>query len=163
VPVWFAAPVEPPPHDLPIYLAPADPPAENVYVIPDVIGEGIKATMHRGGVRGHRTELADEPDPADVDYVRESLRPISPAVAAQPVVKSLICRYTNSPDLHWILGRHPEFENAIVIGCDGGRGMKFVPFIGRAATALVRGESRPDLAPFDPRRFEEAVATRTRF
>jgi sarcosine oxidase len=164
VPVWFDTTNDPSARDLPIYLAPAEPPAENIYVIPDVLGEGTKATMHRGGVRGHRAELADRPDPADIDYVRESLRRVSPAIARRPVARSLICRYTNSPDLHWIVGRHPEFERVIVIGGDGGRGMKFVPFIGRAATSLVRDEPRPDLSPFNPRRFADAaVVTRTRF
>jgi sarcosine oxidase len=164
VPVWFDTADVPTARELPIYLAPAEPPAENIYVIPDVLGEGCKATMHRGGVRGPRAALADEPEPADVDYVTDNLRRISPAVAARPVVKALICRYTNTPDLHWIVGRHPEHESVIVIGGDGGRGMKFVPFIGRAATSLVRGEPRPDLAPFDPRRFAEAaVVARTRF
>jgi sarcosine oxidase len=164
VPVWFDTSADPSARDLPIYVAPAEPPAENIYVIPDVLGEGTKATMHRGGVRGQRAELADRPDPADVDYVRESLLRVSPAIARRPVAKSVICRYTNSPDLHWIVGRHPDFERVIVIGGDGGRGMKFVPFIGRAATSLVRDEPRPDLAPFDPRRFADApVVTRTRF
>jgi sarcosine oxidase len=164
VPVWFDTTADPTARELPIYVAPAEPPAENVYVIPDVLGDGCKATMHRGGVRGPRAELGDEPEPADVEYVRASLARISPAVAARPVARSLICRYTNTPDLHWIVGRHPDHESVIVIGGDGGRGMKFVPFIGRAATSLVRGESRPDLAPFDPRRFAEAsIVTRTRF
>jgi sarcosine oxidase len=164
VPVWFDTSDDPTARELPIYVAPAEPPAENVYVIPDVLGEGCKATMHRGGVRGPRAELHDEPELADVEYVRASLERISPGVAARPVAKSLICRYTNTPDLHWIVGRHPGFESVIVIGGDGGRGMKFVPFIGRAATSLVRGEPRPDLAPFDPRRFVEAsIVTRTRF
>jgi sarcosine oxidase len=164
VPVWFDTSTEPTARELPIYLAPAEPPAENIYVIPDVLGDGIKATMHRGGVRGRRAELADEPDPADIDYVRENLRRISPALAARPVANSLICRYTNTPDLHWIVGRHPEFDSVVVIGGDGGRGMKFVPFIGRAATSLVDREPRPDLTPFDPRRFAATSAvTRTRF
>jgi sarcosine oxidase len=164
VPVWFDTSADPTARELPIYLAPAEPPAENVYVIPDVLGEGVKATMHRGGVRGRRAELRDDPWPADVEYVRESLARVSPAVAARPVAKSLICRYTNTPDLHWIVGRHPDYESVVVIGGDGGRGMKFVPFIGRAATSLVRDEPRRDLAPFDPRRFAEAsVVTRTRF
>jgi sarcosine oxidase len=165
VPVWFDTSADPTAPELPIYLAPAQPPAENIYVIPDVLGDGVKATMHRGGVRGRRAELADEPDAADVEYVRENLRRISPGVAARPVAKSLICRYTNTPDLHWIIGRHPEFDSVVVIGGDGGRGMKFVPFIGRAASSLVRGEPRPDLVAFDPRRFAGAasVVTRTRF
>jgi sarcosine oxidase len=164
VPVWFDTAADPAARALPIVVAPAEPPAENVYTIPDVLGEGVKATMHRGGVRGRRDELAGEPDAADVEYVRESLARVSPGVAARPVAKALICRYTNTPDLHWIVGRHPDHESVVVLGGDGGRGMKFVPFIGRAATSLVRGESRPDLAPFDPRRFAEAsVVTRTRF
>lgn len=164
VPVWFDTSADPAARRLPIFLAPADPPAENIYAIPDVAGDGVKATMHRGGVRGRRSELANEPEPADVAYVAENLERISPAVARRPVAKSLICRYTNTPDLHWIVGRHPEYESVIVIGGDGGRGMKFVPFIGRAATSLVRAEPRSDLAPFDPRRFAEAsAATRVRF
>lgn len=164
VPVWFDTAGVPGAESFPIYVTPAQPPAENIYVIPDVLGEGIKATMHRGGRRGSRAELDGEPAAADVEYVSENLRRISPALAARPVAKSLLCRYTNSPDLHWIVGRHPGFDNVVVIGADGGRGMKFAPFIGRAASSLVAGESRPDLAPFDPGRFEGSeVATRTRF
>jgi len=164
VPVWFDMSGDPSARDLPIYLAPAAPPAENIYMIPDVLGEGVKATMHRGGLRARRTELADEPQQADIDYVRENLGRVSPEIAARPVAKSVVCRYTNTPDLHWIVGRHPEYDSVVVIGGDGGRGMKFVPFIGRAATSLVRRQSRPDLEPFDPRRFAAAaVVTRTRF
>ena len=163
VPVWFDTSADPSARELPIYLAPAEPPAENIYMIPDVLGEGLKATMHRGGLRGERAELAGEPAAADVDYVRENLARVSPAAAARPVAKALVCRYTNTPDLHWIVGRHPEYDAVIVIGGDGGRGMKFVPFIGRAVTSLVRGEPRDDLDPFDPRRFATAAVTRTRF
>jgi sarcosine oxidase len=164
VPVWFDTSTEPGARVLPIFLTPAGPPAENIYVIPDVLGEGIKATMHRGGARGSREELADEPGDADIAYVTENLARISPGLAALPVASSLVCRYTNSPDLHWIVGRHPRLQNVIVIGGDGGRGMKFAPFIGRAAASLVDGEARPDLEPFDPRRFETASAvSRTRF
>lgn len=74
-----------------------------------------------------------------------------PALAARP------CLFTNTPDGHFILDRHPGHANVLVAGGCSGHAYKFLPAIGEALADLVTdGRSRHDIGLFSLSRFEAA-------
>ncbi len=94
-------------------------------------------------------------DPARVDrtVTDADLRPILAAVEAHlpslagPVSRASVCLYTNSPDGHFIIDRHPRHPRAVILAGFSGHGFKFAPAIGEMAHAMM---ADPDLAQPSP-------------
>lgn len=63
-------------------------------------------------------------------------------------LRATVCRYTNSPDLHFIIDRHPEHANVVFGAGFSGHGFKFVPAIGEVVRDLVLDADSPHPAPF---------------
>ncbi|MGQ0571336.1 MAG: N-methyl-L-tryptophan oxidase [Armatimonadota bacterium] len=107
----------------------------------------------------HRREQA-EPDsydrdtyPEDEAVLREAIRRYFPD-ADGPTMTLKTCLFTNTPDEHFILDRHPEFPQVCLASCCSGHGYKFSTVIGEilADLALEGGTSR-DISLFRARRF----------
>lgn len=69
------------------------------------------------------------------------------------------CKYTNSPDHHYLIGpvssKHP---NILVGGCGSGSGFKTAPGIGKALAEMAAGKTTTvDVSFFSPSRFETSV------
>jgi len=71
---------------------------------------------------------------------------------------AVTCMYTNTPDEHFVIGRHPGHEQVIVACGFSGHGFKFVPVVGEIMADLATdgGTSHP-IALFDPRRLAPSV------
>jgi sarcosine oxidase len=99
---------------------------------------GLKVAHHFPG----RETSPDAVDrgvlPGDVDAMRETLAALLPA-ADGPVLSHRVCLYTNSPDHHFVVGRHPGHANVLVAGGFSGHGFKFAPVIGEALADLAAG------------------------
>ena len=67
-----------------------------------------------------------------------------PALAEAPLVESRVCQYENSPDLHFVLDRHPEAPNAWLVGGGSGHGFKFAPAWGEQVADTVLGRRAPE-------------------
>jgi glycine/D-amino acid oxidase-like deaminating enzyme len=52
-------------------------------------------------------------------------------------VRHSVCMYTLSPDRHFIVDRHPEFENVAIGAGFSGHGFKFTSVIGEALADLA--------------------------
>ena len=64
------------------------------------------------------------------------------------------CLFTNTPDGHWILDKHPDSENCIIVSCCSGHGFKFTPIIGEIVTELCQnGSSNYNIELFKISRF----------
>jgi sarcosine oxidase len=62
--------------------------------------------------------------------------------------------YTNTPDGHFIIDRHPSSEDVLLLSACSGHGFKFAPVMGElAADLLLRGEARHDISLFGLERF----------
>lgn len=83
---------------------------------------------------------------ASVRTARELLARRFPALAAAPLLEGRVCQYENTPDLNFLLDRHPGAANAWLVGGGSGHGFKFGPAWGERVAATVRGE-RP-VEPF---------------
>jgi sarcosine oxidase len=54
-----------------------------------------------------------------------------------PLLSMRICLYTNSPDGHFIVDRHPVHERVTIACGFSGHGFKFAPVIGQALADLA--------------------------
>ena len=126
-----------------------------LYGLPGLEGEGIKVGLHHGGLRGDPDALSREVTPADVEPVQRLLARRLPLLDPEPQ-RAAVCLYTNTPDLHFLVGPHPDHPAVLLAGGFSGHGFKFVPVIGEAVADLVEGKARPDLALFSPARFRPA-------
>ena len=74
----------------------------------------------------------------------EYLRMRFPAIADAPLLESRVCQYENSTDHNFILDRHPEAENVLIIGGGSGHGFKHGPVIGEmVADAVLATKATP--------------------
>lgn len=122
------------------------------YGLPQIEVPGVK-------VGWHRTGPAVDPDarpPASEALFAELQRLIRqrlPHLRLTPL-KQVTCLYTNTPDEHFILDRHPDLPNVIIGAGFSGHGFKFAPAIGHILAALALGEPPPlPLDTFSLRRF----------
>jgi sarcosine oxidase len=64
-------------------------------------------------------------------------------------LSSVVCLYTNTPDEHFWIDRHPAHANVWVASPCSGHGFKFAPVIGEILADLVqRKRPRFDLELF---------------
>lgn len=54
-----------------------------------------------------------------------------------PMVRAMVCMYTNSPDGHFIIDHHPEHPDVVLACGFSGHGFKFVSVLGEALADLV--------------------------
>jgi sarcosine oxidase len=114
---------------------------------------GLKVARHHSGemvdpATVDRTERA-----ADVERVRAFSRSSFPA-ADGPLRGSLVCLYTNTPDLGFVIDRHPTTSGVAFASACSGHGFKFAPVIGEALADLAtRGATALPIEPFRASRF----------
>jgi sarcosine oxidase len=119
-------------------------------------GEGVKAQVHHEGAATTAREAARETTPEDEAPALALLRRFLPG-AAGPLLGTAVCLYTNTPDGHFVLDRHPASARVTVASPCSGHGFKFASAIGEVLAAMALGESYPlDLSPFSIRRFGAA-------
>ena len=121
------------------------------YTAPDT-GHGLKAALHHGG---ETTEPGAVPPPTEKDeeVSRALLARLLPTAGGR-LLDARTCLYTNAPDGHFVIDRHPDHAQVIVASPCSGHGFKFAPAVGEVLAELAQGR-RPafDLAPFSLARF----------
>jgi len=78
---------------------------------------------------------------SEVDDVRTAVRRFVPATDGR-ILASVVCLYTNTPDEHFWIDRHPGHSNILVASPCSGHGFKFAPVIGEILGDLVE-KKRP--------------------
>ena len=69
-----------------------------------------------------------------------------PALRDQPIVESRVCQLEMSVDEHFIVDRHPAFENVWLVGGGSGHGYKHGPVLGEyVAERLLGRDQSPEL------------------
>jgi sarcosine oxidase len=96
----------------------------------------------------HRREPADAEslerncDQRDETILREGIRRFFPD-ADGPTLAMKACMFTNSPDEHFLIDRHPELPEVVIAAGFSGHGFKFSSVIGEILADLsVDGETR---------------------
>lgn len=132
-------------------------PEELLYGFPD-FGEGVKVGLHHGGEEvDHPQEVRRETTAEDEEVLRKHLRPLLPD-ADGPPVRMETCFYTNTPDEDYLIDRHSEHSQVLVVSACSGHGFKASSAVGEALADLVDGKApRFDIEPFRLRWDTEAV------
>lgn len=113
------------------------------YGIPHGSGRGFKVA---DDIRSH-TRFDPEgddrmPTPERLAQARAFLRRRFPRLAGAPLIESRVCQYTNSPDGHLLIDRHPEADNLWIAGAGTGHAYKLGPAIGKhLAGCILKGEA----------------------
>ncbi len=118
-----------------------------VYGFP-LLGDGVKVAFHHDGEEAAADTVRREVTPEEVEDMRAVVRRFLPA--ADGVLRSTaVCLYTNTPDEHFWIDRHPRCPQVLIASPCSGHGFKFSPVIGEILADLVQGK-RPqfDLSPF---------------
>jgi sarcosine oxidase len=118
------------------------------YGIPGVEGGGMKLGPDRYGPVFDPSHGERVVDPESVRLVRRYVARRFPDLADAPVVDTRVCQYEITPDSHFLIDRHPDFDNVWLVGGGSGHGFKHGPLIGRHVVSRLNGAA---LAPGEER------------
>ena len=114
-----------------------------VYEVP-----GFKfGRYHHLGETGEADAMRREPDAEDERLLRAFGERYFPA-GSGPMMALRTCLFTNTPDEHFILDRHPGHAQVVLASPCSGHGYKFCSVVGEiiADLATGAGETRHDIA-----------------
>jgi sarcosine oxidase len=82
------------------------------YGFPDW-GNGVKVARHHEGAQTHPDKLDREVYPSEVEEMRAILRKFLPD-AEGTLRSTAVCMYTDAPDGHFVIDRHPGFPQVLL-------------------------------------------------
>lgn len=136
--------------------------AGGCYGIPAADDRGFKIGIDRVGPRFDPSRGERLADPDELRLARTFLERRFPDLAAAPLLESRVCQYESTPDSHFLIDRHPAWENAWIVGGGSGHGFKHGPRVGEYVLGRLDGlaegeqdgpgEARFRAAPRDARR-----------
>jgi sarcosine oxidase len=101
----------------------------------------VKVALFRSKVKGEAA-------------MRDALRPHIPALADGVLVETVHCKYTLTPDQHFVIGHHPHHCDVVIASPCSGHGYKFASVIGEILADLaIDGATRHPIGLFAPARF----------
>jgi len=125
------------------------------YGLPDYLGSGLKIAFHGGQRCDAPSQINYTPDVEEEAKVRAFLHRHIPGAANGRMVDTQICLYTNTPDEHFIIDRHPEYPHIAIGSPCSGHGFKFSTVIGSILSDLaLKGETTHDISLFNLSRFD---------
>lgn len=114
-----------------------------------------KVAFHMPGGVGSAGDPWGEALPGEADDLTAVLERFMPDLAGE-VKRSVVCRYTNLPDSHFLIDFHPAHRNVLVTSICSGHGFKFASTMGEILADLVtEGKTRFDLGLFGIGRYRE--------
>ena len=113
--------------------------AGGAYGVPAVDGRGLKIGLDRAGPAFDPTAGERVVDPESIRAARRYLTHRFPGLADAPVVESRVCQYEMTPDSHFVIDRHPAFDNVWIVGGGSGHGFKHGPVIGSYVVSRLAG------------------------
>ena len=115
---------------------------ELVYSIPNLDNRGFKIAIDEHGPQFDPDTGERVVYPESMKAVRAYLARRVPQLANAPVIESRVCQYENTSNGDFLIDRHPEFENAWLVGGGSGHGFKHGPVVGELVTSLVSGAAK---------------------
>jgi sarcosine oxidase len=125
------------------------------YGFPSFLIPGFKfGKYHHRGEQVDADSVNREPQPEDEALLRSFARRYFPD-GDGPTIMLKACLFTNSPDRHFILDRHPAHPEVAIAAGFSGHGYKFCSVVGEVMADLVQGRTRQDIDFFGMKRFAE--------
>lgn len=116
---------------------------EMIYGIPSHAGSGFKIAFHGGPEYSYPSEISREPDAENVAALRPFMRDHIPGLARAPVRESRICLYTQTPDEHFVVDKHPDYAHVVIGAGFSGHGFKFSTTIGKMLSEIALDGATP--------------------
>jgi len=117
-------------------------------------GTGVKIALDHHGTPTTVDTVNRKTTKEDHDKIFEQIRRFIPDLDGK-ILDSAVCMYTNTPDLNFVVDKHPSHDNVIIGSACSGHGFKFAPVMGEILSDLtITGESQFDLGMFSATRFE---------
>jgi glycine/D-amino acid oxidase-like deaminating enzyme len=123
------------------------------YGVPAIDDRGFKIAPDRYGPIFDPSAGERVVDTESIRLARRYLRDRFPDLADGPVVETRVCAYESTPDAHFIIDRHPGFDNVWIAGGGSGHGFKHGPRIGEYLVARLDGAKEGDQDGADEARF----------
>lgn len=125
-----------------------------LYGFPD-LGDGVKTGLH------HTDDFVDSPDDLDrgvhdddVEALRRWTVQLLPKLSDE-ASRTATCFYTNTPDRHFLIDRHPGLDRVVYASACSGHGFKASSAVGESLVRLAVGEEPAvDLSEFRAARFK---------
>jgi sarcosine oxidase len=152
VPFWFSSGGHPrfTAEEMPVFIMEQE--GGEFYGVPDV-GDGVKVGRHHGGEVVEPGSVKREVTKDDASPVEEFVSKRLPALV-RPYSSAVPCLYTNTPDLNFAVGVHPEASNVVIVSACSGHGFKFASVMGEVAADLATaGKTEYDISFLSPDRF----------
>jgi sarcosine oxidase len=121
---------------------------EFVYGMPDIDSRGVKLAIDEHGPAFDPDTANRLPSDTSLAAVRACLSKRLPALASAPVTEMRVCQYENTSNGDFLIDRHPDFDNAWLVGGGSGHGFKHGPVVGDYAAGLILGSSAAVQARF---------------
>ena len=115
-----------------------------VYGLPDLENRGLKVGPDRHGPvfdpdTGERTVTKE-----GLEAARNLLAERFPALKNAPLVETRVCQYENTSNGDFLIDRHPELDNAWLVGGGSGHGFKHGPALGEYVAAKIIEGGAPE-------------------
>jgi sarcosine oxidase len=126
----------------------------HAYGFPYLEGQGMKVAFHQvyqeiTTPQTIRRAVGDD----EKARMRDFLAGFIPD-AAGAITAAVTCMYSNTPDSHFIIDRHPAHDRVVFAGGFSGHGFKFCPVVGEVLADLaLRGETSLPIKLFALNRF----------
>jgi sarcosine oxidase len=121
--------------------------AENwdAYGVPNLESRGFKVAVDIIKNYIDPDSVDRQPSQKYVQQMRDFVQSHFPQLTNSPILESRVCQYENTPSHHYLIDRHPEWENVWLVGGGSGHGFKNGPSVGRhVADAITKH------APLEP-------------
>ena len=103
---------------------------EDMYGLPDIENRGIKVASDRHGEIFNPETGNRRVNEAGEQTVRTYVCRRFPSLKNLPLIESRVCQYENTSNGDFLIDRHPEIENAWLVGGGSGHGFKHGPALG---------------------------------
>jgi sarcosine oxidase len=124
------------------------------------LGEGVKVAAHHQGKFSDPDRLDRTVTEWEIEHMREIVRRFLPG-AAGALRSTAVCMYTNTPEGHFLIDRHPSFPHVFIASPCSGHGFKFSSAVGEVLSELLsRGRSRFDLSLFSVQRLLSGASSK---
>jgi glycine/D-amino acid oxidase-like deaminating enzyme len=118
------------------------------YGFPDLEGRGVKFAHDTHGVVVDPDTQSRAPTRGALDEIIAFRDRRFPLLRGAPLSEARVCQYENSSNGDFLIDRHPELANVVLVGGGSGHGFKHGPEVGRLAAAMVSGARAQDESRF---------------
>lgn len=140
--------------NLPIYIWEAEDGIQ-FYGFPNhgLSAEGAKVAFFRMGQPCTAETIDRQVYDHEIDRMREYIRDRLPQLNGK-FLQAKTCLYTNTPDLHFVIALHPDYQQVAIAAGFSGHGFKFASVVGEILADLaIDGTTSHPIDLFCPHRF----------